>query len=110
MEKLPSSGSAVPELEAVEGKINSLEDITCQIVGHFSEVSRIIYGVKFTIQELTHALKELSRMLLELGSAYAYFGQNIKRLTTQRDNFAWDMAQAVALEAKLEQIQKTMVE
>lgn len=42
--------------------------------------------------------------------AYADLKQNIERLTIQRDNIARDIAQVVAFEAELEQLQNTMKE
>lgn len=57
-----------------------LEEITCEIVDHFSNVSRITDGIKFTMRELNHAFKDLEQdlakkeaQLLELGNAYANF-------------------------------------
>lgn len=49
LEKLPPSRSVVPGLEVLEGLIYSLEDITREVVDHFSHVSRITDGTKFTM-------------------------------------------------------------
>lgn len=103
LEKLPPSGVLSRYWRLLKGNY-SLEDITHQIMDRFSDVSRIVDGIKFTTRDLNSALKELEQdldkkeaQLLELGSAYADFGQNIKRLTIQRDNIARHM---VALEAE----------
>lgn len=42
-------------MEAIDVQANSLEDITRQIVDHFSNVSRTINGIKFTMWELNGA-------------------------------------------------------
>lgn len=58
-----------------------MEGITLEIVEDFSHVLQIIEGIKFTMRELKHALKDSEKglaekeaQLLELGNVYADFG------------------------------------
>lgn len=95
LEKLSAKGGATFELEVVVEQLNSLQDVSLQLVNHFNNVLRSINGIKFTIGNITLALKELKQDLakqesksVELENVYANFEQNIERLTTPRDDIA----------------------
>lgn len=111
LEKLLPSGSASSELEGVIEQLHSLQDMSHQIVNHFSNVSGSTGGTRFTIQKITPALEELKQdftkqdaQLAELGDAYADFEQDIKHLTARRESIARDIAQVPALEVELEKV------
>lgn len=66
------------ELEGVIEQLNYLQGVSCQIVDHFSNVSRSINGIQFTILQVTLALDELKQdlakreaQLAALDDAYA---------------------------------------
>lgn len=88
-----------------------------QILNHFGVVSKSIDGIKFTIWKVTLALDEVKQELDEgeaqlvvLGDAHADFEQDIKHLTSQRENITRNMAQATALEAEVERIRLAITE
>lgn len=63
IKKLPLSVDSVSELRIVEGQINSLEDVTWEIVEDFSCVLRIVDGIKISILDCYRALKDLDNDL-----------------------------------------------
>lgn len=61
-EKLPTSESVIFNLEVVDGQITPYK-YHLSNCGHFNNFSRSIIGIKFTMWQLTLALKELCRIL-----------------------------------------------
>lgn len=63
LEKLSPSRSASSELQGVVEQLDFLQDISCHIIADFSDVSRSIDNIKFTIRKVTLTLKKLKRKL-----------------------------------------------
>lgn len=101
----------------IKKHINFLEGTIDRIVNDFTYVSQFVDGFKFNILDLHLILKDLEKgfarkqaKLLALRDAHADFRHHIEQLSTQRDNIAQNVEQAVALEAELERLPKTMEE
>lgn len=63
LEKLSSTGSSSSELEGVIEQLDSLKDVSHQIVNHSSNISRSTDNIQFIIRKVTLALEELNQDL-----------------------------------------------
>lgn len=55
--KLPSSESASLELQGIIERLDLLQNISCQVVHEFGDVSRSTEGIKFTIKKVILCLR-----------------------------------------------------